>query len=448
MKDWRSDLSSFDGKIVAPEHADYSKYCTAFNGHFQKRPQCVLFPKNEQDVSLALQIAQSNSIKVSVFNGGHSTTSSGLNTNGVVLHMREMSSIDVDADAQYIQVGAGCLAHQIDQATFPFGKAIPLGDCPVVGICGLTLGGGIGFLSRAVGLTVDHLVEVQLVTLSGEIKTCSDHENTDLFYLLRGAGQGNFGVVTKLKFRLVDVPNSVYGGNICWPLAEAKSILTRYEQLMKSAPRALNLYCRINEELGPMVKVYGMFYGDPSEGEKLFNHIRSWSTPIYDNAQIYSYLDMQRINESTIVDSPSFLWKNSFLDGEMSQEFIEEVIQHYENRPTPYCRINIDTVDGAVHDYSDYGVFPHRNSNYIVSVMGVWFDAKDKNNAVAWAKNTMNKLMPFLNGQVYVNYADPNAALEPHRYYGGNAEAVRTMKQKYDSKNVIIGTLNPESVTF
>lgn len=446
MSNWESHFSALSGKVVSAENDQYLKYCKAFNGNFQKRPACIIFPEDANDVSKALLKSRSLNKKVSIFNGGHSTVASGLNNHNVVLNMQEMKAISISDDKKFVTVGAGCLAHEVDQATALLGKAIPLGDCPVVGICGLTLGGGVGFISRSKGLTIDHLVEVELVTPDGIIKTCSNTKNAELFGLLKGAGQGNFGVVTQMKFELVDIPKNVYGGNICWDLKYAKTILHNYDQFLRKAPNELNLYCRINEEMGPMVKVYGMYCGDAKDGEAYFKEIRSWEKPIFDNAQVYSYLEMQKINESTIVDSPCFLWKNGLLDGEMNMEFIDTVIQQYAKRPTPYCRINVDTINGAVHEYADASAFPHRSSDYIVSVMGVWFAREHKPEALAWANETIKQLRPFLNNGVYVNYADPSMADAPERYFGQKASSVEKMKNTMDPNGNLIGSLNPEPI--
>ncbi len=446
MNIWKRHFSSLLGRILTEEDAEYPQFCKAFNGDFHKQPLCVIFPVNADDVSIALSVSSSQGKQVSIFNGGHSTVAAGLNNGNVVLNMKEMKSISISSNKKYITVSAGCLAHEVDQATAPFGKAIPLGDCPVVGICGLTLGGGVGFISRSKGLTIDHLVEVQLVTPDGTIKTCSKEENPELFKLLKGAGQGNFGVVTQLKFKLVNIPHQVYGGNLCWDLEHAQHILQKYDNLIHSAPFELNLYCRINEEMGPMIKVYGMYCGDVDEGKAFFDEIRSWREPMFDNAQKYSYLEMQKINESTIVDSPRFLWKNGFLDGKMSKQFISTVAQVYSKRPTPYCRINMDTVNGAIHNQSEPSAFPHRNSDYVVSIMGVWFSEDNKAAALSWAKQSMEKLRPFLNDGVYVNYADPSIAHNSKSYFGHNASDVKSMKDTMDPNNTLIGSLNPEPI--
>ena len=448
MSVWKRHFSEITGQVITAEDPEYNQYSKAFNGNFHKKPACIVFPNHTQDVSSALKVSRSIGKKVSVFNGGHSTVASGLNNGNVVLNMQEMNSISITTDKSQIKVGAGCLAHEVDQATAPFAKAIPLGDCPVVGICGLTLGGGVGFISRSKGLTIDYLIEAQIVTPDGTVKICSNEKNSELFKLLKGAGQGNFGVVTQLTFNLIDVPTNVYGGNICWDFKQANSILQKYDELIRSAPNELNLYCRINEEKGPMVKVYGMYCGDIKEGEAYFEELRSWGEPIFDNAKIYSYLEMQKINESTIVDSPCFLWKNGLLDGKMSNEFIETVVRMYAERPTPYCRINVDTINGAVHHQSESSAFPHRNSDYIVSVMGVWFTEENKGGALRWANQTMEKLRPFLNEGVYVNYADPSMADKPECYFGQMATSVKNMKNAVDSQNSLIGSLNPERTGF
>lgn len=448
MPNWEAQLKGFAGKTVTPDNPEYLDFCKAFNGNFHKRPAFILFPTNNDDVLQSIRFAKENNLKISVHNGGHSTIASGLNEGNLVLNMRDLSHINLSLENNTITVGAGALAHQIDDKTAPHGKAIPLGDCPVVGIAGLTLGGGIGFLSRSVGLTCDHLIEAKLITLQEDILVCNASQNTDLFHLLKGAGQGNFGIVTELRFRLVDIPKTVYGGNLCWHLKDAKNILRLYDELMQEAPNELNLYARINEEMGPMIKVYGMYNGDPKIGKTFFDKVRGWGTTIFDNANEYAYLDIQKINESTIVDSPCFLWKNGLIDNNISDHLIDCMLDAYALRPTPYCRINIDTLSGKVQEISQPSSFVHRNSNFIVSVMGVWFDQKDKSNCLAWANETMHKLRPYFNGSIYVNYADPSSVKQPEKYYGKVAPRITEMKEKLDRNQVLIGTLNPEKTEF
>lgn len=446
---WDQLSSLCTGKLILPQEEGYEKFTFSFNSHFKKTPAAVLMVESDTDIVLALEFAKKHALKTSILNGGHSTVASGLNSNGLVINMRRMNKIDVDVNQKTIHVGAGALSEEIDAATNPFQLALPLGDCPVVGIAGLALGGGNGFLSRSEGLTCDHMLEATLVTFNGEILTCNKFQNADLFRLLKGAGQGNFGVVTSMRFSLVDIPEKVAGGNICWNISEGPLIISRYHEMLKKSDIKLNLYLRINQELGPMVKVYGMYNGDPEAGMHHFNEILQWAKPIFNNVDAYSYNDIQKINASTIVEGPCFLWRNGIIENDITPSLIKVITEAYSICPTPYCRINIDTLGGAIQSSGNSDTaFVHRHSQYILSIMGVWFDTEDKRKSVEWANDTYAKLLPFFSGAVYQNYADPAIDKLDERYYGELALKVRNMKILLDPHHGLIGTINPELPEF
>ncbi|MBS3913082.1 MAG: FAD-dependent oxidoreductase [Bacteroidetes bacterium] len=449
MLDWNVLSASCKGKIYLQEDSGYSENLFTFNGHFQKKPIAVLVAESNEDIVQAVLFAQQNQIRISVLNGGHSTVGSGLNENGLVVSMRKIKTITPNWKENSVEIGAGALAHEIDAALNPNLKAIPLGDCPVVGIAGLTLGGGNGFLSRSLGLTCDHLLEAELINMRGEVLVCNKTSNTSLYRALQGAGQGNFGIVTSLKFRLSDIPAQVVGGNICWHLNHAEEILPLYDKMLQDAPEALNLYLRINQEMGPIIKIYGMYNGDSEIGMSYFQTMLQWAEPVFHNIGTYSYTEMQQINASTIVEGPCFQWKNGLIQGNIAAEVIQILLDAYSKCPTPYCRINLDTLSGKIQhpDHAEIA-FAHRDANFILSIMGVWFEDQERYGATQWVNETYQKLQPFLNGFLYPNYADPAENNISVKYYGTGATEIEHLSKLHNPDGLLYGTLNAEPVDF
>ena len=222
--------SRIEGSILRAGDEGWDDAVLVWNGMVARSPALVVQPATARDVVAAVEFAREHGLLLSIKGGGHNIAGTSIAEDGLTLDMSRMRDLTVDPDARLAHVGPGCLLQDVDRATQEHGLATVLGFVSEVGVAGLTLGGGLGYLARRFGWTVDNLEEVEIVTADGEIRTASRDENADLFWALRGGG-GNFGVVTRFTFRLHEVGPTVYGGLIAWPFERADEILRAYRTI-------------------------------------------------------------------------------------------------------------------------------------------------------------------------------------------------------------------------
>jgi hypothetical protein len=315
--DWLSDLGS---RLEAPPLREgdegWADAVTIWNGAARRTPALVVQPTSARDVAATVRFARQHGVLLSVKGGGHNIAGTAIADHGLALDMSRMRDITVDADARLAHVGPGCLLKDVDRATQEHGLATVLGFISEVGVAGLTLGGGLGYLTRRFGWTVDNLEEVEIVTADGAIRTAGGHQNADLFWALRGGG-GNLGVVTRFTFRLHAVGPTVYGGLIAWPFERADEILEAYRALTHQAPRELAVWLvLLRAPAAPFVpegwhgkRICGMavcYSGDLDRVEQALAPVRALRDPIVDllrpqpYTQIQSYLGEPLLLEDRI----------------------------------------------------------------------------------------------------------------------------------------------------
>jgi hypothetical protein len=433
---------SLEGSVSFPGDPDYLETKSVFNAHVDKNPAIVIFPASIPDILRIMEFAGQKDMRITIRNGGHSTYGQCLIDDGLVLNMKNLNRVVVDPVAKIARVEAGALLRDLDMACAPYHLAVPAGDCPMVGVAGLVLGGGNGFLSRSFGLTCDQLVSAGMVTADGQTLELSNAINAKLFRAIKGAGQGNFGVITELVFRLSEVPESIYGGSLYWPASIAREILQKYRDTMIDAPDAMSLYVRMNQELAgkPVIRVYGMFNGPVEKGKKYLDPVTQWAEVLHGSFGRTTYSDMQRINEQPAPFSPKFFWKN-FLIRDLDDAMIDRLVLSFRNRPNHLSRVNLDIMGGVINQVgASESSFIHRDYQYICSIIGVWNDSDDEASCKAWCFDSWKELAGS-NSPCYQNYADPFQHNAVRSYFGNKITSLFWLKKYFDSQNRFVGTL-------
>src|ERR1700686_306684 len=234
----RRELPAFRGRLVAPEDADYEEARKVYNAMIDRRPALLAYPADAADAAAIVSFARDRGLLLAIRGGAHNGAGLGVCDDGVVLDLSELKNVEVDPSARTVRVGGGCTWGEVDRATAAHGLATPSGIISTTGVGGLTLGGGIGHLTRKCGLTIDNLLEADVVLASGELLRASANEHPDLFWAIRGGG-GNFGVVTSFLFRLHEV-GTILGGPTFWPVEQGAEVLSAYSEFLPNAPRELN----------------------------------------------------------------------------------------------------------------------------------------------------------------------------------------------------------------
>jgi len=274
------------GRLVRPTDADYDAVRALYNGMIDKRPRLIARAVDTADVITAVNFAREQGLLLAVRGGGHNGPGLGSCDDGLVIDLSMMKSVRVEPASRTVRVEPGCSSADVDHATHAFGLAVPFGIVGSTGVAGLTLGGGTGYLTRKFGLTVDNLLEADVVLADGRFVTASSKENPDLFWALRGGG-GNFGVVTSFEYRLHDVGPTVLAGLLVWPRPMAGDVLRAFREFTQRAPENASAYAGLGTapDGAPIVVVIAFHHGPTEEGEALFQPLRTFGPPVADMIQ-------------------------------------------------------------------------------------------------------------------------------------------------------------------
>jgi FAD/FMN-containing dehydrogenase len=297
------DEAAFRGNVVRPGTPDYDIHRKIWNGSFDKHPALIIRCAGVSDVIAAVRFGQESGLPVAVRSGGHSFPGHSVADDALMIDLQPMKGVRVDPDKMTVRVQAGVLLGELDHETQAFGLAVPSGIVTHTGVAGLTLGGGIGWIQRKHGLSVDKLISMDVVTADGEFVKASADENPDLFWGLRGGG-GNFGIVTEFEFNCVPLGTHLLAGPIFWPMEQSGEVLRFYRDWVADAPddlmtivvhrKAPPLPFVPTELHGkPVVMVIVCWAGDPEEGEKFIKPLREFGNPVADVCMVKPYLTHQ-----------------------------------------------------------------------------------------------------------------------------------------------------------
>jgi FAD/FMN-containing dehydrogenase len=446
--------SRIEGSILRAGNEGWDDAVLVWNGMVATSPALVVQPATAHDVAAAVGFARERGLLLSIKGGGHNIAGTSIAEDGLTLDMSRMRDITVDPDAKLAHVGPGCLLKDVDRATQEHGLATVLGFISEVGVGGLTLGGGLGYLARRFGWTVDNLQEVEIVTADGVIRTASREENADLFWALRGGG-GNFGVVTRFTFRLHEVGPMVYGGLIAWPFERADEILRAYRTITSEAPRELSVWMiLLNAPPMPFVpeewhgrKICAMvvcYSGDLDKTEDVLAPIRALGDPAVEVLQPWPYVQQQSFLDDGEPKGLHYDMKTEYL-AELSDGLLVAARDVFAECPIPDGQVGFLHLGGALNERDgDDGAVGNRDARFALGVIGMW--EPDDPNADAfrhWIRAGWTRVRPFSTGGTYINFQTADEGDDRiHATYGANFERLVEIKRKYDPDNLFRANRN------
>ncbi|GAB3667071.1 FAD-binding oxidoreductase [Echinicola sediminis] len=436
--------SSIRGKVITLGHEEYESSRQVYNAMIDKHPAMIVKCRDVADIISTIHFAREQSLDTAIRGGGHNAGGLGVVENGLVIDLSLMKGIRIDPLKNTVRAEAGCLLGDIDHATQHFRKAVPTGILSTTGISGLTLGGGIGHLSRAYGLSIDNLIEADVVLADGTLVTASEVSHPDLFWAIRGGG-GNFGVITSFLFQLHEA-GTVNAGPMLWHLEDAEVIMPAYRDFILSA--ANNNYCYFAFLTVPPVpmfpehlhlkKMCGMVWcnlGEQANSDKATNKFRELKTPAFEHVGPMPYANLQSVFDALYPKGLQWYWKADFLN-ELSDEAIAKNIQHAHLLPTPHSTVHFYPINGACHKKSDQDTaWGYRNANWAQVIVGVDPDPANKGKISTWAKNYWDAIHPYSAGGAYVNFMMEEGEDRVKASYGQNYERLVAIKTKYDPNN-------------
>jgi FAD/FMN-containing dehydrogenase len=404
---------------------------------FDRRPALVARCAGTADVIKAVNFARTHRLSVAVRGGGHSFPGHSVCDGGLVIDLSAMKGIRVDPGARTARAEPGVKWIDFDRETQAFGLATTGGTVSDTGIAGLTLGGGLGWLSGLHGLTVDNLISADVVLADGRLMTASATQNADLFWALRGGG-GNFGVVTSFEYRLHAVGPTIVGGMVVHRLADAKDVLRFYREFSRTAPDELTTYAALvtPPEGETIVALVCCYSGPVDKGEEVVRPLRRYGSPVQDALGPMPYVAMQQLFDPAFPAGSYYYVKGAFLP-EMTDGAIEVFSQYAATKPSPLSGVLIQTVRGAASRVaSDATAFAHRALPYAPVIASQWVDPADADRNVRWTRDFAAALQSFAASGVYVNDMSHDDGDRVRAAYGGNYDRLAALKAKYDPGNV------------
>ncbi len=424
------------GRLILPEDAEYDRARQVWNGMIDKHPKAIARCASVSDVRKVIEFAARNSLPVAIRGGGHNISGNAVCDDGLAIDCSLLKDITVDPKLWKVRAGSGVLWGEFDAMTQRHGLATTGGLVTTTGIAGFTLGGGIGYLLRSYGLACDNLTSAELVTATGELLVANADQNSDLYWALRGGG-GNFGVVTTFEYRLHPVGPTLLSGTVAFPLSQAKEVLRFYRDWMKTAPDELAAYASLamGAEGNPRVGIRVVYNGPAEEALECVAPLRRFGAPMSDGVQPRTYLEIQKLVDTSFPPGRLNYWKANFLD-QLSDELIDIAIDAIAHAPSPYSYIVFEPMGGAASRITPADTaFQHRQAAYSLLLLTGWENIADNEVNITWVRSLWEQTRPHSSPGVYVNYLASEGADRVRAAYGINYERLVSVKQKYDPHN-------------
>jgi hypothetical protein len=436
--------SSFRGELIQPNDGAYESARKVYNGMIDKRPGLIARCVDVADVIAAVEYGRENGLLTAIRGGGHNGAGLGTCDGGLVIDLSRMKGVRVDPAAGTVRVEAGCVWGDVDHATHAFGMATPSGFVSTTGVPGLTLGGGIGYLTRKYGLTIDNLLAVDMVLADGRFVTANAAENPDLFWAVRGGG-GNFGVATSFEFRLHPV-NMVHFGPTFWPLEEAPNILRAYRTFIAEAPEDISgFFAFLVVPPAPMFpehlhlkKVCGIVWcctGSVEAAETSLKPMRTMGNPVFDHVGQAPFPAVQSLFDPLFAPGLQWYWRADNFT-ELSDEAISRHVEHGSRIPTTLSTMHLYPVNGAAQRVGKTDTaYSFREALFAEVIVGVDPDPANIEKITNWCKAYWEALHPYSAGGAYVNFMMDEGQDRVQATYRDNYERLARIKKKYDPGN-------------
>jgi hypothetical protein len=442
----REAMPDFRGRLIGPDDADYEQARAVFNAMIDRRPALIVRPEDAASVAQAVGFARDRGLALAVRGGGHNGAGLGTCDGGVVIDLSLLKDIQVDPQARTVRVGGGCTWGEVDSATGEHGLATPSGIISTTGVGGLTLGGGIGHLTRRFGLTIDNLLEAEMVLANGELVRASAGENPDLFWAIRGGG-GNFGIVTSFLFRVHEV-GTIFGGPTFWPVEDSREVLSAYREFIVGAPRELNGFFAYHivppappfPEAIHLREVCGVVwcYVGPEDAARkaMAPLLDSVPEPLMHGVQAMPHAMLQGAFDGLYPPGDEWYWRADFVR-EIPDEAVELHAKFGSQLASMKSTMHMYPIDGAAHDVATSDTaWAYRDANWGSVFAGVDPDAANRDAISRWSIDYHEALHPYSAGGAYVNMMMDEGEERVRASYGANYDRLTQIKRAYDPDNL------------
>jgi hypothetical protein len=437
---------SFRGELIRPGDPSYDDDRKVWNGSIERSPAVIARCAGTPEVVDAVELARESGLPTAVRGGGHSFPGHSTCNDGIVIDLGRMKRITVEPEGRTARVEAGVLLGELDAATQAHGLAVPAGIVTHTGVAGLTLGGGIGWLHRKYGLTIDQLVSATMVTAGGEVVRASDAENAELFWGLRGGG-GNFGVVTEFEFRLNELGPTVLAGPIFWPIEDSPDVLRFYRDWIAEAPNEL-MTIVIHRKAPPLdfvppelhgrliVGVVCCWSGDLEEGEQAIRPLREFASPVLDLCEPKPFVEHQAMFDPSFPHGRWYYMRSCDV-ADLTDEVIDITVEHSMRIRSPLTSFPIWQLGGAIREVGEEETaFAGRGVGHTFNITAATEGEEGFEQEREWVRGFWSALEPF-HESVYVNFLMDEGQDRVREAYGpAKYERLVALKRQYDPQNL------------
>ena len=434
------------GRVITAADSEYDDARQVYNAMHDRKPLAVVQCTDAADVIAAVAAARDSGLDLAIRGGGHSVPGFGTLDGGLVIDLARMNDVRVDPANKVARVGGGATLGDVDHATYPFGMAVPGGVISTTGVGGLTLGGGLGYMTRSAGFTIDNLLSADVVLADGRQVTASDYQHEDLFWALRGGG-GNFGVVTSFEFQLHEA-GDVVGGPLFYEFDDARAVLQGYREYIAQAPEQLG--CFFGWQIAPDLP----FIPADRVGDLFCVLVTCWNGPHEDTervlkplrdlaevkAEYFDTMPLPALNslfDDAVPKGMQNYWKADFIT-ELTDAAIDAHLEHGAKTPHISSSMHLHPINGAAQRVAaDETAFGHRDKNFSPVVAGIWDDPADNEANIKWVKDYYDAIHPHSGSEGgYVNFMSDDDEQRAPANYGVNYARLAAVKKSYDPHNL------------
>ena len=440
--------AALHGELIAMGDAGYDEARAVYNAMIDKRPAAIARCRDAADVIAAVKFGREHGLELTIRGGGHNAAGHAVFDGALVIDMSLLHSTTVDPVNHTVRVDAGCTWSDVDHATVAFGMATPSGFLASTGVAGLTLGGGIGYLSRRFGLTIDNLLSADVVLADGTFVTASESSHPDLFWALRGGG-GNFGVVTSFTFRTHDIGQhgTIIGGPVLYDFADTAEVMRWYRSLLPSLPEELSGWIGLitippappfPEELWGRKScvIVWCYTGDHERADETLAPIKEFGAPLVVGLQEMPFTALQSAFDGLYPAGLQWYWRADMFT-EISDAAIEVHLRYGAQLPSGHSTMHLYPIDGAASRVpTDATAFAYRDGGWAGVIVGVDPDPANAAKISQWARDYWQDLHPTSAGGAYVNFMMDEGPDRVRASYAGNYDRLTRIKRRYDPENV------------
>jgi len=431
------------GDVILPQDENYEDTRKIYNAMIDKRPGMFAMCTDVADVMHAVNFGRENNLLVSVRGGGHNAGGLGIADGALTIDLSGIKFVRVDTKAKTVRVGGGNTWGEVDHATHAFGLAAPAGIISTTGVGGLTLGGGVGHLSRKCGLTIDNVLEADMVLADGSFVTVNENQHSDLYWAIRGGG-GNFGIITSFLFKAYDI-HTVYGGPVFWEIEKTPEVMKWYHEFIHKAPEDLNGFFATMEIPGPpfpehlhnkkYCAIIWCYAGDLDKAEEIFKPILEFNAPIFEHVGPMPFPAIQTMFDGLLPSGMQWYWRADFF-GELGEEVGSETMKFGASIPTPLSQMHLYPITGAAARPGNTDTpWAYRDAKYAGVIVGVDPDPANAEKITKWTKEFWEAMHPYSSGGAYSNFMMEEGQERVKASFKHNYDRLLEVKRKHDPEN-------------